>query len=286
MPVKTPAVSTKARALMDVRLPVRPEVFLQLTDLLNDPRKANRELEKVIRRDPVLTAQVLRVSNSAYYGSPRNIASIDQAVLRIGLNEVASIAAALKARQLFEMTGGSWTPFHAAQWEHALKTAVLARILGRRLNAQTAELFFTAGLLHDFGKLLLQRVYPDYAELSASGAVHGYELLACEVRNFGMNHASLGAELLRHWKLPNPIGNLVEKHHDEMKAGTGTVRAQACFVLANELAHHLGAEDEDIEVRLNALRIDNRLGMAGLDVSTALMLIRGSQDEVYRLLAV
>lgn len=221
----------------NLNLPVCPVVFLKLQQLIALPKTTCGELQKVINLDPGLAAQVLKTANSAFYGLKRSVCSIDEAVLRLGMNEIGTVASALNAKQAYA-SRGKWSDFNQNQWEHSLRVGILARSFGERLNQQTAEVFFTAGLLHDIGKQLFQLVDAGYGDRTLGGVVHGLPLCEQEQELYGTSHSALGSELLKDWGVPAPVTRLVENHHKDPLEDLALGRSRGSFALANELAHN------------------------------------------------
>lgn len=217
---------------MKVSIPSCPAVFIRLVQALNNPDSP--DLPEIINTDPVLASEVIRAANSAYYGASKRIFSVNDSVMRLGFNEVFSIATALKARETMR-GGGKWDAFRAGLWQHAVKTASATRLLARRFNPKVTETIYTVGLLHDLGKLMFVELLPDYGVLSSN--FHGEELLAQESQLFGTDHALLGGELLRNWKLPDMMCGLVEKHHEAILPGDHLKLPREELALANEMAH-------------------------------------------------
>lgn len=220
----------------NVKLPVCPSVFAKLTQVLASSTSTSRDLSQVITLDPALTGEVLKVANSAFYGMSRNVRSVEDAIFRLGFREVGAIASALNSKQMFT-NGATWSAFNKKLWEHSMLTAMIARAMGARLNQQTADIFFTAGLLHDIGKLVFQQLDAKYVERALDGMLHGMELSAQERASYGTSHAAIGGELLASWSLPAPIVRLVENHHIDPLADREHARMRGSFALANELAH-------------------------------------------------
>ncbi|MCW8132404.1 MAG: HDOD domain-containing protein [Planctomycetota bacterium] len=234
-PMATTPVTLAYLKSRNIQVPVCPEVFGKLQQVLNDSHSNAKDLAGVIALDPALTGEVLKAANSAYYGMSRNVRSVEDAIFRLGYREVALIATALNSKKMF--AGKKWSTFNRAMWEHAAFTATIARALGARLNQQMADVFFTAGLLHDLGKMIFQQVDADYAGRTLDGAVHGIELCAQETAAFGVSHSALGAELLASWDVPGPVARLVEHHHMDPFTDPGLLKMRGSFALANELAH-------------------------------------------------
>lgn len=253
----------------EVRLPTCPAVFVKLMQVIKSPESSRTSLSEVINLDPALTGQVLKVANSAFYGRSRNVCSVEDAVLRLGYNEVWTIASALNVKKAFGGAGG-WSPLSESVWAHALRVGAIARMLGARLNQQTADIFFTAGLLHDIGKMVLHLADPEYAALARDGELHGPALVALERSRYGVTHNSLGADLLDSWNLPVPVVRLVEYHHTDPLADGTRARARASFALANEFARDVRWRPE---CGLTAVG-------PGVDASLALGIVGLAQPEL------
>jgi putative nucleotidyltransferase with HDIG domain len=252
----------------DISLPVCPVVFTSLLSALGQADSSCVDLAEILQSDATLASQVLRAANSAVYGLPRQVRSIDEAIFRIGFKEVWSISSALKARELFRTQNQPWSAFNAKLWDHTLLTAALARVLVTRCKLDRADELFTAALLHDIGKAVLYQVTPDYAVLCQNASMTGHELSQLENDFFGTNHAKLGAELLRHWNLPETLADLVAKHHDEPGNPAETGRRHHALVLANEFAHALALSADNEQGSLSGVAPDSRMAVLEIPVES------------------
>jgi putative nucleotidyltransferase with HDIG domain len=221
----------------DVSLPVCPIIFIRLTEALEHSDDRNLDLASTLSADTALTSQVLRVANSVMYGLVRQVRSIDEAVMRLGFIEVWTIAAALKAKELYCISRPEWTELSNNLWRHALQTATLVKCLGKRAYSENISELFTAGILHDIGKLVLHQVSPQYALLAENGALRGNALILREQDFFGTHHGRVGGELLKRWNLPDTLVALVAGHHDGVPEGGELSREQALLWLANDMAY-------------------------------------------------
>jgi putative nucleotidyltransferase with HDIG domain len=220
----------------NVALPSCPQVLLRLMNVLHDSEVQSDQIVDLISTDPALTLEVVRVANSPLYGAVRQIRSVSDALMRLGLHEVWSITSALKTKELFASSNAAWTGMNARLWEHSLKVASAARSLSTLLNPRNIEVFFTAGILHDCGKLLLVRAYPGYVQtICEDDAVWGDKLILREQREFESDHAKLGAELLEHWKIPGSLSKLVADHH-KLPVESTSSNAVALLRLADRIA--------------------------------------------------
>ena len=219
------------------KLPVCPVLFTRLTSALQNPTQNICDLGEIISMDPVLTAKVLKAANSAYYGLSRTVRSVDDAIIRLGFEEIFSVAAAAKAREMFAATN-QWEGFGDAIWSHALATAVFARTLARKIVARRVEdAYYTAALLHDFGKLMFSQIDISYPVLCNYGAIHGEPLIEREMQRYGATHAHLGGELLRQWRLPAVLVSAVENHHQTVPP-SAVVEPQNLIVTAADFLAH------------------------------------------------
>ncbi len=252
------------------KLPVCPVLYSRLTTALQNPTQNICDLGEIIAMDPVLTAKVLRAANSAYYGLTRTVRSVDDAIIRLGFEDIFSIAAAAKAKELFAATE-QWDGFGENLWSHAIATAVFARTLARKIVARRVEdAYYTAALLHDFGKLMLCQVDISYPVLCDYGAVHGDPLIEREYQRYGASHAQLGAELLKQWKLPAVIVAAVENHHQQVPANAVVEPQNLIVTVADFLAHAM--QDHVVNGMLNFIpqlpvAIGNRLPISRDDLT-------------------
>jgi len=249
----------------NIKLPACPGVTAKLAPLLAQADCEGDKVSKIVSSDPSLTTQVLKVANSAFYGMPRRLRSVDEAIVRLGFREISSIVSALEAKTLFKSTEPKWSGFNEALYLHVLATAILVKALGKRINPAFCDAFFTAGMLHDLGKLILQQYDPNYMTLCGAGAIHGSALCVLEEKTYGTTHAMIAGELLRFWNLPETLVKLVEGHHDRVAEGDRVENVRSMVNAANDIAHvvaPLGAK----EISFNLALPDQLLRVAGLDL--------------------
>lgn len=169
-------------------------------------------LVRKIGLDQGLAARVLRVANSAFYGLSSHVASIDDAVVVLGFHSIRSLAVAAGIIDQFPPSGDK--RFNRLEfWRHAIGVGVCARVIATRigLNAETA---FTAGLLHDVGRLALDVYFHDeFEQVRIKAAETDCEMIAAEKEVLGMTHANIGFEIAKQWKFPLPIQLSIRDHH-------------------------------------------------------------------------
>lgn len=249
-----------------IKLPVCPGVFVRLTVTLAKSNSSGEDVAKIVSADQSLTTEVLKVSNSAFYGLSRRVRSVDEAVVRLGFGEISTIVTAVQAREIFKGGGSQWSAFNSFLFSHALSTAIITRSLGRRLNPAFADAFFTAGMMHDIGKLIMQQIDPQYPAFCQMGAVHGHTLVVREQDAYSTNHAQIGSELLKHWNLPDTLVKLVEGHHDRVAEADRVKGVREMLAAANDIAHHVEAVKHGDELNFNITLPDHLLLMTHMDL--------------------
>jgi len=215
-------------------LPVCPQVFSKLNELLGSANSSCEDLARVVALDPILASEVLRIVNSIRFGTSSNVSSIEHAVLRMGFQEVNTIALSLQARGIFK--GSGWSEFNVMLWKHSVRTAALAKLLANRHSLHAAPGAFTAGLLHDIGKMVLVQADPEYARVLGAMGMRGRECVSFEIQRYGTDHTVVGAELLRNWRMPAALVKQIEEHHSG-ESGPGRPVIQQVLVFANELSN-------------------------------------------------
>lgn len=222
-------------------LPTLPIVIPRILRLMEDPRSSAQDLARVIGSDQSLASRILRLANSAFYGFPREIASVNQAVVLLGFNTVKSI---VLAATVFDTLahGDAVSSFDRRQfWLHVVATATAARIVARGLRLADPEVAFVGGLLHDIGKVVLDRfLYRHYAEAAQLARDLPCPIREAEVALFGIDHAEVGRWLVQRWRLPSAIIEPVAFHHRPGAATAEHWGLSAIVHLADILARNAG----------------------------------------------
>jgi len=193
-------------------LPMCPAVLSGLMQALKDPDTTISDLARLLSSDPSLTVKVLRVVNSAFYSLPRRIYGVEQACFRLGFREIWSLTVAAQMSSVYAEVDTKWG--RETLWDHVLQVGLMARALAQRKHGLMPEELFTAGILHDIGKLALARHDPTGCTEIYGQGVHGRLALDAEQQRWNTTHDELGAMLLRNWKIPEALAGLVERHHD------------------------------------------------------------------------
>lgn len=273
---------------MDSFPPVSP-AGLKLINLLNEPDHGNEDIIQTLKRDTVLTAKVLKACNSPAYGFKENIASVDRAVLMLGYEKVERLVLALSFGSAMTTTLSAYAFEPKELWRHSFVTATVAETLtldGLFINIEPATAF-TAGLLHDIGKLICNSVLADdlTASLRHEIEANGLSRLEAEQKTIGTDHAEVGACLLKSWGLPAEIIEGVAHHHQPVFEPQPKLSAVTC--IANSIAHLAGSAPgwEAYADKINNALID-ALYLTPEKVENLIIEARDSFDRVERFLVV
>jgi putative nucleotidyltransferase with HDIG domain len=220
-------------------LPPAPTVAIQLLELFSDPDRDIDRIIELISNDPALTAETLKRCNSGCLSGAEPATDMFEAVSRLGLYEIYCIVVAMIASRTMTQVRAKYSWDSTRLWQHTVTTAVIASVLAKR--AQVAEATaFTAGLLHDIGKLIFISVEGvPYAEIRRTAGYFGSVAALAEETSLGFSHAAVGARLLARWGLPENVCLAVEWHHKSPATGTRYQRLKATVSFANCLAHEV-----------------------------------------------
>lgn len=223
-------------------LPSPPAVVTRLLGLLDDPDTGAEELESVITTDSALTARLLRLANSSFFGFSGEIASVQQAVMVIGTRRLFDVVASITLTHIVPRVIPCYELDAHAFWRHCLGVAVIGEETARELQLPAPDMLFTAGLLHDIGKLVIGSYLKDDAEaLRVSLDASEETLVHVEREVLGADHAAIGAAQARVWGLPETIVDAARWHHDPEEIPSSVDRLTVDIVhVADLLAHAIG----------------------------------------------
>lgn len=191
-----------------------PEVTVKIIHIVENPKSTARDLHDVIKNDPALSARILKVVNSAFYGLPGQIASIDRAIVLLGLSAVKNIAIAASMTHLFS-GGASIEGFSGAEvWRHSIAVGVASRMISTAQGHPTVEESFLAGMMADLGLLVERQLFTkQLAEVVAQFAEEGGDYCLLEQEVIGANHQAFGMALATKWRFPQPLCTTIGYHH-------------------------------------------------------------------------
>lgn len=193
-------------------LPTMPTIVVEALNIIGNPKSNINQLSEIISKDISMTTQILKLVNSAYYGFPSQITTINKAMALLGLNQVKGLIMSVATKPMMMTYCGK------NLWEHSIRCAVGCQIISKSLGVGQSDEAFVMGLLHDIGKTVFE-IY----NKEALNEIHklvglGADRLTAEKMMFGFTHTEIGQELVLKWKLPVIIGTCVRYHHEPQKS--------------------------------------------------------------------
>lgn len=248
-------------AIADVgEIATLPEVTVKIIQIVENPKSTARDLHEVIKNDPALSARILKVVNSAFYGLPGQIASIDRAIVLLGLSAVKNIAIAASMTHLFN-SGPAIEGFSGSEvWKHSIGTGVAARMLSAAQGRPTVEESFLGGIIADLGLLVERQVFPkQLAEVIAQLDADGGDFCELEQQVIGADHQAFGAALAGKWRFPQPLCTTIGYHHKPHLLAAATRELPTLVCIADILVSRLGmgfcTYGDDMEIPMEFLDI-------------------------------
>jgi HD-like signal output (HDOD) protein len=251
-PVKTPTAPKDSAVSVDsggpkydpekiirsrIKLPSLPTIFHQINEAINDPKCSATHIANIISKDQSLSARLLQLVNSAFYNFPSKIDTISRAVAIIGTKQLSTLSLGTCALAVFKDVPSDLIDMKSF-WKHSIACGIIARILASYKNNTLTERFFVGGLLHDIGRLILFMSIPEISKEALLKAKEtGCMLHQAENDLIGFDHSKMGGILLKEWKLPLSLENIVRFHHikTESQIQLDTAVAHIADVLANAL---------------------------------------------------
>ena len=246
-------------------LPTLPSLYVEIMEELRSPNASIQKTGKIISKDVGMTAKVLQLVNSAFFGLPRHVSSPGQAVALIGLDTVKALVLSV---HIFTQFAPKELTSLEGLWKHSLTTSLFAKIIAREENQKQTFIddCFMTGLLHDLGKLILSVNLPDrYRQIHAGAIERNISLWDAEREVLGVTHSEVGAYLLGLWGLPDDTVEGLAFHHCPNACQRSNFSLLTAVHSANALAHEECAEKSmevlphiDVDY-LSKLGIANRL---------------------------
>jgi len=263
------AIDDKVRRVVSSirNLPTPPIVFEQIQKVMSDPRASATQVGAVLSEDPAMSVKVLKLTNSAFYGLSREVSSVKHAVVIIGMEAVKNLVLSASVLDMFKGKNVD-KDYQERFWRHSLAVACCCRVLSRRGRSGRLvdpEISFSAGLLHDIGKMVISCYLPEefarFREVRATDRV--LTDVQLEEQVCGFTHTQIGAYLAAHWKLPQQLCNAIAYHHRPdsckqpspivMVTHVGDYIAKKVFFDRDE-AHLVGSVESQV---MESLRLDD-----------------------------
>lgn len=222
------------------QLPPLPEVSQKILQLVNDPESSASDIVTVVRHDQSITANVLRLCNSAYFGFKCRIDSLVEAIVLIGQNQLAELVMISSCIHLFRNEHKGYNMKKGELWRHAIACALLSQIILKKMGFAPDHGLYTAALLHDIGKVILDNHMKDkYQQVIGRIREANVPFHAAEQETLGIDHAEVGAQIMEAWNLPDNIVRGIRMHH-RPEARPGSKDFSSIIHLCDLLSLHKG----------------------------------------------
>ncbi len=232
------------------QIPTMPTIAAKVMQIVNDPKSNAEDVARFIAKDVALTSKVLRLANSAFYGIPRTISSVNSAIVILGFNTIRSLVLSASVLKVFPAKPGTVSFDRKAFWKHSFMVGIAARMVAqiyRRRKLVDLEMAFSAGLLHDVGKLILEQFSnAEYLPVLRTAREKELPLYQVEKSLLGIHHAEVSGMLVDKWQMPLELKNPIAMHHTPL-AERELPELAAIIHYANHLAHLKGSGCMDRE---------------------------------------
>jgi putative nucleotidyltransferase with HDIG domain len=273
--VPTPA---EIKESMDHLQPI-PQVALKVLRMIDEGGHAIPKIAEEIRKDQVISARALQLANSAMFAKARSIESLDHALIYLGTDQVVKLVISAAVQSYFEQSSSGYSLCKGGLYHHALGCAQVAEVLAAKTQKVEPRKAYTAGLLHDIGKVVLdQYVAPAYPLFYRQAMEKNENLLTIERRLLGIDHAEAGCLLAQQWSFPESLIHAIRYHHHPGKESEFKLLAVIVYVADLLLSRfHIGFELERLDTHtLSAhlesidLGLDHFAGLVDLIPNTVL----------------
>lgn len=243
-----PAPMGKKEALQvfgdKINLPSLPDVVMRINAMIDDPSVGLQQMGNLVAEDPAVTARVLRLANSGYYGLREQVTSAEHAATVIGSRALRNVAMQVSILKRYEHLRGIPDFDLDDLWQHLILTAQLAQALAEASQQRTGLIpddFYACGLLHDVGKVvMLEGLTDEYLECLRFARRTGTTLHTAEEQVLGFTHVDVGALLAQQWQLPDKVAAAIEFHHGPTQAIVAHPHV-GVIALADQIAYRAGS---------------------------------------------
>ncbi len=261
-------------------LPPMPQIVFKARSLLADPEAEMRDLSSLLESDQAIATKVLKLANSAYYGLSGKVSSIRHASSMLGFKALGQLISMVGTSAVLGKTLAGYDLDSAGTWRHSLMAASASRVIALRKNPQLENDAFSTGLIHDVGKLVLDRHVDkrkaDFERLTEGGR---NSMLAAEQHILGLDHAEIGFEVCQYWNIPESISTAIKFHHQPSKSEDDEL-AYIVF-MANSIANMATALEDSESMMAQMDGIEAHMYMIDDDALTFLDL---TEEDVPKIL--
>ena len=264
-----------------------PAVVNQIMAAAEKPDSSMAEIAEIIMYDPSITANILKMCNSAYFNLPRKINSVHDAVTMMGMEQVIDIVL-LKSGAENLQTGQKGYGLHEGElWKHAVSSALIARNLAEKKGSQHKQMIFTAALLKDIGKVILDRFISDsYQKINDLVTNKGCSFREAEKKVIGIDHAELGGIIAKMWDFSPKMVFMIRNHHMNNEAAKDDLETQILYVADNVcMMMGIGGGSDGLAYRFHK-DVLKKLGISPIDLQSIIASFGEEMQKVEDLIQV
>jgi putative nucleotidyltransferase with HDIG domain len=196
------------------KIPAFPATIQKVTELLRDDDYAVADVANVIKYDQAIAANIMKISNSSYFGARQKISSIPEAVVYLGQQQLIRAVQTAGISKIYSKGGKGYVAQSQDLWEHSVAVALMSQILSRKIYSQEDSTLYTAALLHDVGKIIMGVYVQDSFDQIMQRVKNGKcSFLEAEEEIIGINHADVGGRIAAHWNFPADVRDAIAYHH-------------------------------------------------------------------------
>ena len=195
-------------------IPAFPATGNKVAQLLSKPDYSVSQVANVVKYDPSITANILKMANSSYFGSQHKISNINDAVMYLGQKNLLRAIQTAGISKYYKKGSSGYYDKATDLWEHSVAVALMSQILSKKITGEKNTTLYTAALLHDVGKIIMgEFVRNEMKEIVMLVSEHHMSFLEAEETVLGINHADLGGKIAEHWNFPIEIRDAISFHH-------------------------------------------------------------------------
>jgi len=270
-------------------LPEVPQIAFRAIQLLNNPETDVSSLAEVISSDQALTAKVLRLCNSAFYGLPRKVTTVSDAVLIVGFSSLKSLVLMITTQSTMNKGLLGYKIGPGEFWRHSLGTAETCRFLAQHTQLEKPEEAFIAGLIHDIGKMVLnQYALPEVYRATNLSQKERLSIHEAEQQILGFDHAEIGAALAERWNFPPVLVESIRRHHslEPYESEQGVQALPILVSVANQVSQQIEHNLLHVwtDLQQHAQSIQEILGLSIDDLKQLLPQIQKCVEETNKLI--
>jgi putative nucleotidyltransferase with HDIG domain len=276
--VRRPTIEEIEQTIKCVR-PI-PQIVLKIIRMIRDADVSLRTISEELRKDQVLSAKVIRFANSAFWGLERKIEAIDRALVFLGEKSFLQLIISSSLEDFFPESEKGYSLCKGGIYRHALGTALVSEALADFSGTVPSDIAYTAGLLHDIGKVVLDQkmaaIYPLFYRRTQED---GIDLTTVEHEELGMDHSEAGERLARDWSLPDNLIEVIRYHHDPEKATIDPKLSHVVHLADLITSKFLAGQELE---RVNADKLGIRLRAVGIKPEAFPRLIDSIPDRFFQ----